>query len=803
MSSKRASDPTLGTRHIRELSTDIGPSRRPNRTCIVTPELAGVNKNGGVGTAFRQLALALERAGHAVTIVHLPIFGNDESQFKSAVQDFRKLGILLTSFRSSPPRFWTSPARNWPENEVRLSYELYRWLKDHESDFDVVYFPEWIGLGYYSFLAKSEGIAFTNITMVVNCHGPTRWVLPRDSRYVGSLEILEIDFMERRSVELADVAISPSRYLFNWMQEQDWILPERSYVHRNVLDRELRVPWGRRNRESEVFSELVFFGRLEARKGLKLFCDALDLLAKNSPENLDAITFLGKGVLVMGIPSTDYIRRRSRSWPWRCEILSDFGYREAVEYLSTGNRLAVIASLGENSPYSVLECIGVGIPFITTAVGGIPELLSAEDGMSFEPRPRALAAKIDEMFTKPFQPIHVTFDFDEDEHIWTDWHASQMAHEAPKNPLKYKPFAQAVTHPRISVCVTHHDRPEMLQQALDSLDEQTFKDFEVIVVDDGSEQRSSHAKLDELEAAFEGREWKLLRQDNLYLGAARNAAARAASGDYLLFMDDDNYAKAEELETFITIAERTGADILTCFNESFSGPYRPVERPGAERIFGFLGPALEVGAFANSFGDANALIRRDTFEALGGFTEDYGLGHEDWEFFAGAVLAGYRLEVIPEPLYWYRRDDQSMLSTADTAANNARSFRPYLASVPRELHGVLLLAQGHFFIGVHPQPSIQLGEDSTDSSSDGSLAELIVDWNSRSWRISRPLRNFVLKRQGRPLEPKELSGFAHMSQPQAAEMLKAMHSSTAWELTGPLRVLRRIRARRGLWHKQD
>lgn len=44
-----------------------------------------------------------------------------------------------------------------------------------------------------------------------------------------------------------------------------------------------------------------------------------------------------------------------------------------------------------------------------------------------------------------------------------------------------------------------------------------------------------------------------------------------------------------------------------------------------------LGPDLNIASFSNCFGDANALIRKEA-ENIGGFTEDYGLGHEDWEF---------------------------------------------------------------------------------------------------------------------------------------------------------------------------
>ncbi|WP_258924336.1 glycosyltransferase family 2 protein, partial [Klebsiella pneumoniae] len=78
------------------------------------------------------------------------------------------------------------------------------------------------------------------------------------------------------------------------------------------------------------------------------------------------------------------------------------------------------------------------------------------------------------------------------------------------------------------------------------------------------------------------------------------------------------------------------------------------------------------------FGDANALIRKEVFEKVGGFTEDYGLGHEDWEFFAKISLQGYKLQIVPEPLFWYRVANSGMLLSGNKSKNNYRSFRPFM-----------------------------------------------------------------------------------------------------------------------------
>lgn len=137
--------------------------------------------------------------------------------------------------------------------------------------------------------------------------------------------------------------------------------------------------------------------------------------------------------------------------------------------------------------------------------------------------------------------------------------------------------------------------------------------------------------------------------------------------------------------------------------------FQPPESDDTSERWLPLGAAAAVGLFKNCYGDANALIRRDVFKALGGFTEDRGVGHEDWELWARAVLRGFNLQVVPEALYWYRLAGGGMLSesigSSQSAqalryANNARNLRPYLERLSGwpEAQDVVRLAQGMFLV---------------------------------------------------------------------------------------------------------
>ena len=172
-------------------------------------------------------------------------------------------------------------------------------------------------------------------------------------------------------------------------------------------------------------------------------------------------------------------------------------------------------------------------------------------------------------------------------------------------------------------------------------------------------------------------------------------------------MDDDNVAKPHEISRFIQVANRTGADILTCFIELIQSddPLHVDQTPHSLTLF--LGASVAVGAFYNCLGDTNALVRRDCFLAIGGFTEDWGYNHEDMELFVRAIFKGLRLLVVPEALYLYRSSLSGINKSSSEYLNNMRGLRPYLESLSEPIYQVVLYANAQFTKGLSPplQPS--------------------------------------------------------------------------------------------------
>jgi glycosyltransferase involved in cell wall biosynthesis len=666
---------------------------RKLRLCIASFDFIGPVRNGGVGTAFTSLGEALAAAGHEVTLLYLSGQHCETAQPLSHwIAEYRKKGITFVPMPDQcGPKLDTTTS--WPMNKP---YQAYQWLLS-QPRFDIVHFSEWRAPGYFSLLAKHQGLAFADTQLCVHTHGPTLWSLLSNGEYVSMASELELDFMERESVRLADTVVSPSHYLLRWMLEHEWTLPARTFVQQYVRPTAARPPAQDRGFAVQPVAEIVFFGRLEIRKGLVLFCDALDRLKADATLRDTKITFLGKITQVQNTKGEDYLSNRSRSWPWATTVISDRDQYGALDYLSGPGRIAVMPSMVDNLPNTVLECLGARVPFLASTTGGIPEMLAPEDVAEtlFSLRPAEFAAKMKAAVVNGLRPLRFAVEPEANRRAWVDWHGSG-AYRAPARP---QPAAVLpAEQPLVSICLSHFNRPHFLRQALASIEAQDYGRIEVVLVDDASSNPEAIAYIDSLVPTFAARGWQLIRNpEELFVGAARNMAARQAKGEFVKFMDDDNIAKPKEISTFMAVARRTGADIVSCALDIFTDITPPRTNQALKYRFLFLGAAAAASALRNYVGDTNALFRREAFLALGGFHEERHVGHEDWKLMADAVLKGYHLEAIPDALVWYRRTGTGENASARNfqQAGHMQNISPYLAAVPPALRNLVLYAQGN------------------------------------------------------------------------------------------------------------
>ena len=164
-------------------------------------------------------------------------------------------------------------------------------------------------------------------------------------------------------------------------------------------------------------------------------------------------------------------------------------------------------SLMENLPFTVLECLREGIPFLASTTGGIPELVVHEQHARLLVPLRAdlWAEALARVLSEGAERGRMAFDPEANRAAWLDWHARlPVPDQAP--PVSVRGIER---RPLVSVCVPHHDRPQLLAEALESLRQQDYPNLEVIVVDDASTDPAAHAYLDELAPEFARRGWRI------------------------------------------------------------------------------------------------------------------------------------------------------------------------------------------------------------------------------------------------------------------------------------------------------
>ena len=113
----------------------------------------------------------------------------------------------------------------------------------------------------------------------------------------------------------------------------------------------------------------------------------------------------------------------------------------------------------------------------------------------------------------------------------------------------------------ISVIMLTYNREQLVGRAIECILAQTFRDFEFIIVDNGSTDRSGQIA-DEY-AAKDSR-IRVIHRERGSIGAGRNTGLDAAKGEYIAFIDDDDVPDSDFLEFLFNLAEENRADIAIC-----------------------------------------------------------------------------------------------------------------------------------------------------------------------------------------------------------------------------------------------
>lgn len=217
------------------------------------------------------------------------------------------------------------------------------------------------------------------------------------------------------------------------------------------------------------------------------------------------------------------------------------------------------------------------------------------------------------------------------------------------NEVAEQDMKECPASPLVSVIIPTYNHANFLGRALQSVQDQTYTNWEVIVIDNHSQDDT-----DEVVRKHEDPRVRLLKiHNNGVIAASRNMGVRAAKGHWIAFLDSDDLWYAKKLERSLEMLE-SGYD-LVCHGERWVGEYNGARQVrevhyGPESRASFLSLLFE----GNCISTSAVVVRRQYLEMVGGFDEsDSLITAEDYHLWMKLARAGARIGFIREILGEY------------------------------------------------------------------------------------------------------------------------------------------------------
>lgn len=219
--------------------------------------------------------------------------------------------------------------------------------------------------------------------------------------------------------------------------------------------------------------------------------------------------------------------------------------------------------------------------------------------------------------------------------------------------------------PVVSVVIPTYNRGDVLGRSIRSVLEQTYSDFEVLVVDDGSSDHTASVVRD----FDDSRVNYLAHEENRGAAAARNTGIRAANGEFIAFQDSDDEWLPRKLEKQMAVFDRVPEEVGVVYSAFYDIAEEETNRVPDTATESIDGDVHERLLEFNFISTQVAVVRRGCFRTVGLFDEDLPR-LIDWELWI-RLSEQYRFEFIDEPLVKVYRQPDS-ISEDDSAGVLAR-----------------------------------------------------------------------------------------------------------------------------------
>jgi len=625
---------------------------------------------GGIGTYCAITSVMMAEAGHEVSV-----FVNDPS-----VNDFRieEKSNSLRIIRFNPSR---TDSFRFLGHVTNIGYEFAYIVKhfiEKEGKPDVIESQEYLGIAYYLLQFKYQLYDWCkDIPVIITMHSPS--FLYMEYNHVPEYKYPNywICEMERFCLQAADLLISPSQFMLEELRKR--------FLLRNSNVVVIPNPFYKRKNDDEHADldshegQIVFYGKLTVQKGaLYLMKYFKELWDGGFSRSLYLIG--GQDIVYHAEKKTmgDFIRKEYKKY-------IDGGLLKLEKKIQPGNigqrlskaEVVIIPSANDNLPYVVFEMMALGKIVLVSRQGGHREVVDdGINGFIFD-------HDHPETFAKQLNRI-LNLDKKERDLISVNAMQKVLSLYSPKkiyarkmerinhllektNPKEEFPMIRSerckisnregsFKRGLLSIVVTFYNSGVYIDEAISALENADYGEKEIIIVNDGSNDAFSLAKLDEYRNE---KGIRVVDKPNKGLPDTRNKGAEIAEGEFLTFLDaDDKIDRTYYSKAIRVLNHYANLHFVGCWTKYFEG---------SKNVWPTFNPEPPLILYHNLVNSAALIFRRDAFLAAG--KNDLGFTFkslEDYDTVISAVEKGYNGIVIPEILFYYRVRPDSMIRGIST-----------------------------------------------------------------------------------------------------------------------------------------
>lgn len=694
---------------------------------------------GGIGTYVENCAKMFAQAGDDVTVIVRSLKGNKEEKTKE--------GYRVVRFQQGEGEYYTYLGY---DNALAYQYyEVIMKLIDKYGKPDVIEMQEYNAYGQYIIQNKLMlNEKLKDIPLVVHLHTPSFETLKINQFNTYEAPFYWIGEMEKFCIKGADALLCPSQFLADKLQ---YLVEDKIKVINLPFDieKEELEKYEKSNPYQSDKKTLLYFGRTEYRKGVIQMLKGAERLWKKGLDFKVKIIGGDTKLESKGTFIGEELKKKYASYieSGNLEMLDPIPHLDLIPHILSATAVT-IPSLYENFPNTCIYSMWLGKPVLVSKSGGQAEMVqeSGKNGLifdwdkegDFEEKLEQLLGMSDEelktMGDNAKERIHQLCNMDTNLQLRREFFEEVIKN---KNKTKNKfPFVEEMPKDNyvkkyegekdlLSVVIPYYNLGNTLPETIESIEKSEYKNYEIIIVNDGSTDQQS---IDILKNYENNAKIRILNIENKGLANARNVGAEAAKGEFVAFIDADDKID----KTFY----RRAIDILHRY-DNVSYVYSWVQYfEGSEAVWPTFNIHIPYLLCANMLA-AYSVIRKNDFLNFGKNRIEMEYGMEDYDGWVSLAEHGCLGVSIPEKLNLYRVRKDSMSRQFN------KKMRIYLYQTSRQGHEkifekyskeiyMLLLTNGQPFYWNNPTTQVFLP----------TVENTNVQVDDRIYRLERLLNTF-------------------------------------------------------------